>query len=281
MVNAEDEVHFDMRSSCTNHEAVIKIMGGMRGSIRKPLVDLDDPFVQLEQVVRLNGSLETFFNELRETARQEFIDELSAGVETFGFIDKEYAVKRIDALFEDFMDYLMAIDDEVAKGNGSALRIDQFATEKSGTAHISLNSLRRWVHAKFEISIEGIEYGVQPSADSSNEKTPESGVDAGAVAVLVALAEQNTTGANAGRQPRRRMRDQEEAILKQIVALGFNPRSMPKLVPGKRTLKVDVLNALSSSDLFSADTSFENAWERLSKYGDTAFEDSPLLPINK
>ena len=249
MINPEDEVYFDMRSSCTNHEAVIKMMGGMQGSIRKHLVNLGDPFAQLEQVVKLNGSLETFFNELRETTRLEFLDALDAGVETSVFLDKAYAVKRIDTLFEDFMDYLMAIDDEVAKGNESVLRIDRFTTEKSGTVHISLNSLRRWARAKFEISIEGIEFGVQPSADSSNEKLPESGVN---------------VDAQAGRQPRRKMLDQEKAILEAINSLRLDPLALPFRAPGTSGTKAAIRGLFPIKTApFEAITAFDRAWERL------------------
>ena len=49
--------------------------------------------------------------------------------------------------------YFRDIDDELAKKDDSALRIDKAATENSGEEHISLNSLDLWAKNKYRISI--------------------------------------------------------------------------------------------------------------------------------
>lgn len=248
MINAEEEVHFDLRMSCSCYEAVIRIMD----SSRQADLDPDDPFIQLAQVVESNGSLEKLFYELRETAREDLLSSVEAGIETSVFLDKEYAVNRIDALFEDFKSYLTDINNELALGKESALRIDDFVRERSGVPHIYLSSLSRWTQTRYGIPIMGWDYFELPSNDSA--------------------AQQNSIGAKTSLKQRTRMRDQGDAIQAAIEELGFNRRSMPKNVPGKCGLKSKVEKALASSALFSAGKSFENAWGELLKRGDTAYE---------
>lgn len=248
MINAEDEVHFDLRMSCSCYEAVIRIMD----SSRQADLDPDDPFIQLAQVVASNASLEKFFYELRETARENLLSSVEAGIETSVFLDKEYAVNRIDALFEDFKSYLTDINNELALGKESALRIDDSVRERSGVPHIYLSSLGRWTQTRYGIPIMGWDYFELPSNDSATQ--------------------QNSIGTKTSPKHRTKMLDQEKAILAAIVALGFNQCSMPKNVSGKCGLKSKVEKALASSALFSAGKSFENAWGRLLKRGETAYE---------
>lgn len=248
MINAEDEVHFDLRMSCSCYEAVIRIMD----SSRQADLDPDDPFIPLAQVVASNGSLENFFYELRETAREDLLSSVEAGIETSVFLDKEYAVNRIDTLFEDFKSFLTDINNELALGKGSALRIDDSVRERSGVPYIYLSSLSRWTQTRYGIPIMGWDYVAPPSNDSPTQ--------------------QDSIGAKTFPKQRTRMLDQGEAILAAIVALGFNPLSMPKIVPGKCGLRSKVEQAVASSALFSARKSFGNAWGDLLKYGETAYE---------
>jgi hypothetical protein len=66
---------------------------------------------------------------------------------------------------------------------------------------------------------------------------------------------------------RRKMRDQEDAILHALVKLGYSPKSLPSKDPGKPGVKAATRRALASSPLFDATKSFDKAWEQLRKDG--------------
>ncbi|NJD24551.1 MAG: hypothetical protein FIB06_03995 [Betaproteobacteria bacterium] len=92
---------------------------------------------------------------MREAARQDLLDAVEAGVSTYMYLDKDFAVRRFDALTMDAARYLADIDDELAKGGASALRIDSMATARTGIVHISLRSLDDWASRRYGISILG------------------------------------------------------------------------------------------------------------------------------
>ncbi len=64
-------------------------------------------------------------------------------------------------------------------------------------------------------------------------------------------------------KPRRRMLDQEDAILAAIADLGYDPKNLPKPKPDSPGVKADVLKGFMKNPLFSAITSFDNSWDRL------------------
>lgn len=158
MINAEDEVHYDLRTSCTRDEAVAKLLGWMRGPLRSrhlPVTGHSDSATDLPHLDSLNGSLEQTLGAMRETARQDLLDAVEVGVSTYVFLAKDFAVKRFDALATDAATYLADIDDELAKGDASALRTDSMATAKSGVVHITLRSLDDWASRRYGMSILG------------------------------------------------------------------------------------------------------------------------------
>jgi hypothetical protein len=154
MINAEDEIYIDLRTSCTRDVAAAKLLGWMKGHVRKviPASEQGDAADQWQNMCSLEGSLADKLNEMRETARQEFINALKPGFDASLVMEKEFAVLQCDVIIDDAMNYLLAIDEELAKDD-SALRIDKFATEKSGVIHITLKSLDQWAVSTYGISI--------------------------------------------------------------------------------------------------------------------------------
>jgi hypothetical protein len=177
MINAEDEVTIDLRRSCTREEAAIKILGWMRGPIQKVASETDDPLNSLLNNGKFNSPLTDLLQKEREAARQDMLDAVDAGVDTTVFINKEYSVKRLDELIYRVTDYLDDIDDELAKTDQSALRIDQITTEKTATEHISLRSLDAWARSKYGISIRGEWEPTQPqesfASQPNNQPQPD------------------------------------------------------------------------------------------------------------
>ena len=125
-------------------------------------------------------SLKHHLEELREAARQELGEACGAYYESNedseGFALLEQTVKakideveRIDNLFTKAGSYLLDIDEEIDKGESSALKVDKEATEKSGVIHIKLRSADQWTQRKYGISIIGPSPS-KPDAENSIEK---------------------------------------------------------------------------------------------------------------
>ena len=68
-------------------------------------------------------------------------------------------------------------------------------------------------------------------------------------------------------KPRVKLREQEEAILAEISKHEWNPTALPRNEPGMPGVKATVREALQKSPLFTGRTTFDKAWERLSKDG--------------
>ena len=160
MIEAEDDVIYDLSTSCTKDVAVAKMLGWMHGHIRQRLIKVTEhgiPEDQLRYIPSLEDSLEKQLMEFRVAARQAFIEaaEKYTSDETsyYDLRDKEEEVIRCDDLLNKAATYLRDIDDEVSKGDSSELKIDRRATEKTGETHLTLNSVDRWAKAKYGISI--------------------------------------------------------------------------------------------------------------------------------
>lgn len=170
MINAEDEVNIDLRTSCTRDEAVIKICGWMHGPIHKIDRETDDPLGQILHFGEFKGSLSDALQKRRDAARQDFLDELNTNPDKVDkWQDKEFAVKRIDVLICDAMSHMLNIDAELAKGDDSTLKIDQIATEKTGVLHVTLNSLDKWTRSEYSISILDLDYEMQLREESPDQ----------------------------------------------------------------------------------------------------------------
>jgi hypothetical protein len=262
MINAEDEVIVDLSRSCTREEAAIKLFGRRQGQLQKVSSDIADPLEQLICRREFKGSLSDGLQSMREEARQAFLDAVDAGVDMYEFIDKECAVLGIDALIGDLADRLAEIDHELAKGRSSILRIDHMESDRTKIPHIYIDSLDAWARVKYGISI--IESGRLIETPSEPQEVSSAGIE-------------TDPGNSQDKKARNRLRDQEAAILGKIEGLGHEPAKLPKNLPGKRGVKADVREALKDDDLFSGETVFDKAWERLLK-GDIAYVEKVPSP---
>lgn len=153
MINPEDEIIVDSRSSCTKDEAAAKLLGWMQGTIRKKYIKVTEhgiPADQLAHLHSLDGSLSDQLVALREPARR-LLSKAAKGSKEFSKMNE--AVKDIDEVIKKAMSYLLDIDDELDKGENSALKIDHEATNKTGVIHIKLRSLDKWARLKYGIRI--------------------------------------------------------------------------------------------------------------------------------
>lgn len=171
MINPEDEILPDFRASCTKEEAVAKMLGWMHGPIRRKYIQVTENGISADQLPflhSLEGSLQDQLMELREAARQELIKAADAGAPAEALQGHANAVVECEELMKTAASYLIDINDEIAKGESSALRIDRSATDNAGVIHLTLKSIDQWAKNEYSISI------LNPvESKASGESTPE------------------------------------------------------------------------------------------------------------
>ncbi len=157
MIDAEDEALIDTRSSCTREQAVIKLLGWMRGPVLKRVIRLVDgviPDSELPHYRFSDESLDEFLTERRERASIAFHNSVASGTYSQAdLVALEDEVGKCDALIEKAAIYHRDIADDLADTATGTLRVDADETARHGTLHITLNSLDRWARKKYGISI--------------------------------------------------------------------------------------------------------------------------------
>ncbi len=66
-------------------------------------------------------------------------------------------------------------------------------------------------------------------------------------------------------QVRDKGQQQIDAIIAELVRLGYNPLSLPEVGAGQRSAKAEVRDNLYGKDLFTAPKAFENGWQELAR----------------
>ena len=231
MINPEDSVVIDLRTSIPEEEAVAKLLGWMQGTrrIANLLITEDgiDP-AQFALIHRLPQPLETLISEEREFASIRFHNAAAEG-NLDGAEKWEARVKYWDDIASRSARYLSAIHQELGQRN-SKLVVDEEATAATRIRHITLNSLDRWARMTLGTDIQRFE----------------------------------ETSTDIKAHPSRSLAQQREAlILETIRQLGYDPAALPPRLPGKSGACAQVRKTLASLPLFAAKKSFEKAWQAL------------------
>lgn len=231
-----------VRTSVTVDEAVAILLGWASGPIlfTSPDHDLSDE----EQEV-LDSATFSLADELeRQECQHEFdLEEArDAGASQAVIAERRAAIQRHREIVGLANTYLCAINDEINKGEQSGLRVDRAASNSAYT-YITLTSLDDWATTRFQTSILAQARKQSQIADNAEPVRPA---------------------------VRRKMRDQEHAILHALVELGYTPESLPRNTPGKPGVKSRTRAALSGNPLFTAERAFDKAWEQLRNDGSIA-----------
>ena len=236
VINPEDDVCYDLRVSCTEEEAVAKLLGWMQGvrRLRNLTVTLDGLIPeQLQHMYQLPAALDELIKAEREIASIRFSN---ACVEkNFDRASEwEARVEYWDAMAELAIRYKQSIFEELSRPKPN-LQIDQLLTEQTGEKHLTLVSLDHWTRKKFGITI--LDQASQASAGDVPDLLKGS---------------------------RSKAQEQESAIVELVVQLGYNPLKLPPRSSGKPGTKRLVRVRLNlPSPLFPSHKVFEKAWERL------------------
>ena len=157
MINPEDDIVIDPKTSCSRDEAVAKLLGWLQGSRRRPFTEVTTYGISADQLANLHTLDGSSVLELLQGHRREAQDAYFASANSDDLVEtiqlKEQAVIECDRLIDKAQSYFVDFDDESAKGNLSALRIDAAATERFGVPHYTLKSIESWAMASYGVSI--------------------------------------------------------------------------------------------------------------------------------
>jgi len=169
MLNAEDEVLIDTRISCTTEEAVIKLLGWMRGPVLKRVIKIaaegEVADSELPHYGFVDDPIDDFLAARRERASVAFHNAVASRKYSFTeLVAMEEKVDECTALIKKAIAYRRDIAEDLADAATGTLRVDPDETARQGTLHITLNSLDRWARAKYGIFID--------EPDPANEPSP-------------------------------------------------------------------------------------------------------------
>ena len=176
------------------------------------------------------------FYPLEENPSQEMVD-AGDGL-LYSLMDDLYdhrdSIDEFPKVLEKAKAFLCDINDEINKGENSALRIDQKLSNDVFT-FITLTSLNEWKKSRYgNLVIDPVDS--TPTSVLPTVQTPA--------------------------EPPR-MRAQETAILTELEKLGYSPKSLPRNDDGKSGAKAKAKTALAQDPLFAAKTAFKRAWDQL------------------
>ena len=221
------------RTSITVDEAVYILLGRSTGPIDvEPIgvaedTEADGPAFCLQDI--LEDELDVLEGEY-DLAKYENEPEDVIAEKLAALQDQETVIKQAYL-------YRCEINDELNKGEQSALKLDS-ALSNAVYSFITLHSFNAW---RETISSEQLGGGDEIDLNPASQE----GIDK--------------------KGPRKKQRDQEDAILEQIQKLGLDPLALPPDRSGRDGVKKDVRVALKSAPLFQGSTIFDKAWERLRK----------------
>lgn len=173
-IEVEEDTIVDLRISCTIEEAIAKMLGWLQGPHFKKIIKTTEygiPPDELPYLLKLGNTLERQL----EINRKIAANNLSAAIEDY----ENYIYKQKDQIPNDKIEdrknqaiqekievlkkatkttekarlYKIAIRKELDKGESSALKIDQEATEENCVKYITIESLHNWTKKKFGISV--------------------------------------------------------------------------------------------------------------------------------
>lgn len=161
--------------------------------------------------------------------------------------EKQAAVQHQEAVREQAYQHLCEINDELNKGEQSALKMDT-ALSNAACRFITLHSFNQW---------RASSAGEQPVAVLPTESVPPS------------------TEGTEQKVVRDKGIRQGKAILAEIKKQGFDPKAMPPSHSGRRGVKAAVRAALKDPSLFKGSKMFDRAWQKLRNDDDIVNESDP------
>jgi hypothetical protein len=176
-----NNVKIDLRTSCTVEEAAAKLIGWMKGHVRHAYPDVVDDDITPDHLTytdSLGLPLHYQLALLREAAWNRYNEAVCAKLPE-EIIEEKYAeLENCEELISKVVGYLSDINEEINKGDLSALVVDQRETEFSGELHITLRSLDKWARNQYQIPIIAELQQQSVKVEINVDRKPESHQDA-------------------------------------------------------------------------------------------------------
>ncbi|CAH1087079.1 hypothetical protein [Candidatus Nitrotoga sp. 1052] len=230
----------DLRTCCTRDDAISIILGLGHWRLLPPGEDATDE--EIENTEFITFCLAEYLHEELDLLQSKYDFARWENLSEADIAEKLAALDKFKEVITKAKEYSSCFDDEIAKGESSAIRIHPSSGLGSNTLY-TIRSVEQWARNN--------QYGVF-AQDSLIENNPEHQESPPA---------DNKTEVITTKQPR--MPAQENAILEAIKGLGHDPKNLQTNSSGNNGVKHEVRIALEKNELFSGSRTFDKAWERL------------------
>ena len=166
----------NLSTSCSKDDALKYLLGWLTGPIQPNYYPED---ASPEEMEWCDFSVCTSLHDDRERAEANYSNAKAEKLDQDSVNIALKELQRCDELFARAHRYLCDIDDELAKGELSVLRIDRPKTTNPQYPYITLASLADWAKGKYEIDIfeknqNAIRIGKNQSEMAKSKTTPKS-----------------------------------------------------------------------------------------------------------
>ena len=231
----------DLRTSCTRDDAISIILGLGHWRLLPPREDATEE--EIENTEFITFCLAEYLHEKLDILQNEYDVSRWENLSEADIAEKLAALNNFKELITKAKEYLICFDDEISKGESSAIRIHPSSGLGSNTLY-TIRSVELWAHnnqygmfAQDPLIVNNTEPQESPPADNNAE---------------MSVVQKS------------RMRAQGNAILEAIKSLGHDPKNLPLINNSpKGGVKHDVRIALEKNELFTGSTTFDKAWEKL------------------
>ena len=157
------EIEFDFKTSLSKEDSVLAMLGWIRKPYREITeaeydhqhhVDCEHEVSEEAELMfeRHSPSLFEVLREIKDSADTEYVtSKIEDPLDEEALDEKLANIKKAHELIETAHKFYCGIDDELAKGVSSELRLDKFATINPENIFITLTSLTKWALKEYEI----------------------------------------------------------------------------------------------------------------------------------
>lgn len=152
------DIVLDLRLSCTEEEAVAKMIGWLRGPVTKKYVRVTEygiPSEDMPFMTTLDAPLEEYLYEAHVQARRALLDAIGEERPKQEIDRCEKQMAKVRDLITTAHKYWAALRDELQKGPASVIALDAETSSRTDEPHYTLASVDRWARGALGISVLG------------------------------------------------------------------------------------------------------------------------------
>jgi hypothetical protein len=154
-MDVETEYYPQTAGSCSKEQAVAKLLGWSIGPLFKRRFHASEAgFLEsdLFWVENFEQGIDAQLQSMLIAAQNKAIRRLEEGAPFDELTALDQDIERVKSLVLQVHEYRMSMEDELAKGPTSELRLDTTRTAEEGVDYITLLSLNRWALQKYKVS---------------------------------------------------------------------------------------------------------------------------------